>query len=127
MTITSAIITESSTIRSAFMFRSLVLEKSIAFPSVLLKRLVKSLILLSSVFSLFSPVAPLDSVVTENVKSLTSDQQTVSKLSRALCINLVALVLLKQNLCISDFFVFVEFPCWYLFWQSFINSSLYSM
>ena len=56
----------------AFMFGSLVLEISIAFISLLLKRLVKALILLSSVLSSSSPVAPLDSVVTENVKSLTT-------------------------------------------------------
>ena len=56
----------------AFVFGSLVLDVSIAFTSLLLKRLVKSLILLSSTLSLSSPAAPLDSVVTENVKSLTT-------------------------------------------------------
>ena len=71
MTITSAIFTEYSTVRSAFC-GSLGLEVFIAFTSLLLKRLVKSLILLASVLNLSSPVAPLDSVVTENVKSLTT-------------------------------------------------------
>ena len=54
------------------MFGSLGLEVSIAFTSLLLKRLGKSLILLLSVLSLSIPVAPLDSVVTENVKSFTT-------------------------------------------------------
>ena len=54
------------------MFGSLGLEVSIAFTSLLLKRLVKSLSLLSSVLSLSSSVAPLDSVVTANVKSFTT-------------------------------------------------------
>ena len=54
------------------MFWSLGLEVSIAFTSLFLKRLVKSLILLSSVLILSSPVAPLDSVVLEIVRSLTT-------------------------------------------------------
>ena len=58
------------------MFGSLGLEIFIAFTSLLLKRLVKSLTLLSSVLRLSSPVAPLGSVVTENVKSFTTKWTT---------------------------------------------------
>ena len=59
-----------------FLFGSLGLEVSIAVSSLFLKRLVKSLILLSNVLSLSSPVAPLEFVVTEKVKSFTANRST---------------------------------------------------
>ena len=71
MTIASAIIT-AILLGLPFILGSLGLEVSIAFTSLLLKRLVQLLILLSSVLSFSIPVAPLDSVVTENVKSFTT-------------------------------------------------------
>ena len=84
MTKISAINTESSLIRSAFLFVSLVLEVFIDFTSLISKNLFNSLPLLSSISSLSYPVALLESVDTEKVRSFTlSDQQIVSSLLKA--------------------------------------------